>query len=379
MLINKVLAIFLLLCLCIGMCACSGTLPISSEESQQPMNNEEAEQPEAVNHLLRLIEYNSDGCIRSDTSFILVGDYVKEDEKMEYNYNSQGLLANSILFCDGEQSGTEYERFEYDSSGRILNIFHYGTLTHEYQYDSDGQCIKERITDSEKSSTITYTYQNGIIATSYEESFALAETEDGFCSIGGYCFTEYDDQGKITKESVYEWDELPYVNIYQYSENSLDVKSYDLLGNLIRTRTMRYDDSDRLIYKNCSDLIYEWSWTNQYEYSDNSMKKSHYDSDGALESSYYYIWDDRNNIILEESCDAAENVINTWQYEYDDNCQVRRIVQTIDGQESIKYGPEREYYEDGTIKSIAVYANVDYIPPLYFADPPKFHPESKYT
>lgn len=369
--ISKLLVAVLMISLLFVLCACDATKSHSTTE-EPPKADEILEQVETDKYILRSIEYNKDGNVTSDTSFTLDNDgCTSESKRIEYSYNAQGLLLSSVVFYNGAQIGEEYERFEYDDSGRILNKFRYGTLTHEYQYDETGHCIKERAVGSNELRTITYTYQNGIMATSYEEILTTIETEEGDVSICSYYFTEYDDQGNITKETGCEAEETPYVDIYHYSENSVVIKSYDLPGNLIQTITMRYDRNNRLIYKNHSHSISDYNWTNQYEYTDQSETLLHYGSDGVLQNSYYYVWDNRNNLLLEENRDASGNVTSSWRYEYDDNGQVSRLVQTINDQKSFFYGPDRKYYEDGTIKSIVIYSNTDYIAEIYFISPPR--------
>lgn len=324
----------------------------------------------------RVCEYNNDGTINSDTSFFLDNDdLVKEERRIEYIYNDSGLLLVSKVYYYGEQSGEELDRYEYDDSGKVLKHFHYGALAHEYQYDDDGHCIKKRVIDSDGVSIYTYTYREGNLATSYEEIATTIEVDDTSVPIYEYYYTEYDDAGRVLKETVFEANESPYTDVYQYTNDSVVVTSYDLSGNELAVFKAQYDCNNRVIYKECLYPASDYSWSNRYDYTDYSETYYHYDSNGSLVRSYYRMWDAQNKLLLEENRDANGNASSSWKYEYDEYGQVCRITQTIGDEITIHYGPEREYFADGSIERFVLYSDVDYIAEIYYISPPEGYNE----
>lgn len=346
----------------------------TTEESKEYLLTEESviQKP----RILSVTEYNPKGKITKETCYYTdCSEGLSEESICEYIYNDKGLLEQIITYYDILET-YEKEEFTYDSFGRLVLRCKDGEMVEEYQYDADGNCIKEWFVDTDGENLRTYEYKDGKIVSMYEEMATEVEieTEEGYAYANGYhyYYTEYDSQERIAKMTCYEFGDSPYYEVYSYTEDSKVIVKYDLAGNQTGKFTVRYDAEGRVMEKEMQYYtLPEYNWRNEYEYTDCSLKQRYFNETGKLEAIYIFTWNEYNNLISEEQYEADGEKVCSWVYEYDSNNMLQREIQTVEGVTTISVGPDREYYSDGTIKKVTCYEDIDYIPQHYFLTPPK--------
>ena len=167
---------------------------------------------------------------------------------------------------------------------------------------------------------------------------------------------EYDSAGNLTK-----------ILYYLKEDNLVDVKEYDVQGNLIMhtaynrddpsildfTEEYTYDDKNNMtLSKRTYYLSNNIEWE-EWEYDDNGNMTKHliYDGAGDIDNGVSYKYDVKGNL-LEEIEYGYEGEITRWHiYEYNDkNLQIQEMVLNNDGTTSKRY--EKEYDEQNRIKKI---------------------------
>ena len=186
-----------------------------------PQRNDENKKPETKKRLIKETEYDADGTIRN---------------WKEYEYNSNG---NIIKYTSYNADGTISYRSEseYDANGNKIKSTSYmsGGMSSwfEYEYDSNGKCIKVIIYNAD-----------GTIRSWFEY--------------------EYDANGNEIKQTIYNADGT----ISNWSEYE-----YDANGNMIkRTNYM-------------ADGMNSWS-EHEYDAEGNTIKSTYYKSDGNIDCWY---------------------------------------------------------------------------------------------
>lgn len=155
--------------------------------------------------------YNDNGTIAN----IDVGHYEEKflvDARMTPAYDSQGRISTmKVLFANGEETTVEYF---YDAQGRLVKVHNLAGYMWTYEYDSNGNLLKETESYDYYSNTpivMTYTYddKNHLKAVCYDSN---------------------------RREGVYTYDEKGHLSSFQTTENE---------GT---TRTVTYDYGNYYIY-----------------------------------------------------------------------------------------------------------------------------------
>jgi hypothetical protein len=145
---------------------------------------------------------------------------------------------------------SEYELYDYDSEGKLVNIAFYSTVRvdgideywHQtnrvFTYSDDGEVIRE-YTDWINSDWFQYTlfkYSNNRL--SRTENFEINSDE-----LENYILYEYDDSGNLVKETSYSKYDVPQYTTQHFYENGLNVETNKHGILMLKT----YDENDNLI------------------------------------------------------------------------------------------------------------------------------------
>ena len=168
----------------------------------------------------------------------------------EYEYDQRGRIEKVKIrprYEDGVLTRMlEYELYDYDSEGKLVNIEYYYTYKDEYvldknrvfTYSDDGKKIREYV-DWANSDWFQYTlfeYTNKCLTRTENYEINSDELED-------YVLYEYDNSGNIIKETSYNKFDVSRYEIVHTYENGLNVKTNKYGIRIIKT----YDENDNLI------------------------------------------------------------------------------------------------------------------------------------
>lgn len=230
----------------------------------------------------------------------------------EFTYSAEdrlGVLENGKLLTDDD----EY-RFKFEGSGDNSNF--------KLKYDIYGNNI-EKVTTESIRSVIHFLYkQNKIV-----------ESNKTFAGINIKDIPLYDDDGNIIKISTYRNDVLFYKLIYEYNENGLPVRLYEIAadGEITEKEDWKYKNS-KLSTKN--------------EYGDNPMR-------------YKYLYDVNGRLIEETDIFSFQDNYDfsyTKRYEYQNN----NIVKEIHFNDSIQSAVEDKIYNGfKLVETIHIFGGTD--------------------
>lgn len=195
---------------------------------------------------------------------------------------------------------------EFDEDGNLILEIQYsfgGAISEKYSYRFQNGKMVEKNTyfdEEEIAETEIYEYENDKISKltkkyneGYEEEFRF----------------EYNAQGKlISKKSTEEDGEK---QIYEYSSNETEVKSYNEDGELISSEKSIFDDKQNLIKSISQNFDLETFTNTEYQYDEN------------------------NNVILEIEKDESENVIQVIKTEYDSKGRPSKTITKSDKNSTI--------------------------------------------
>lgn len=204
------------------------------------------------------------------------------EAKEGYNTDSKRVLA-TVESVYGYNKENKYEDlnqvktytnyiYSQNSLNNLLNSNGFA-----YEYDQNGNVIKEYDYISENSMALRFSYK-------YDEDNRIVRYNDN-ASDTKYSYSyEYDDNGKIVSKSKY---------LYTPLENDL--------GEPLSTEYYQYDNTNLLIAYNDENIIYD----------DNGNPTSF---DGAV-----LTWNEQNNLVSYEKTDETNNITTRIDYCYDAN------------------------------------------------------------
>ena len=338
--------------------------------------------------------YREDGQILEEYTY---DEYINEDfkheieekDRAEYNYANDGVLLSIDWYFRGELRKDDCEKFSYNDNGDLLRHTKGDQVLEKYEYDDSGNCIYEETFKNGNTYHCEYKYTNGVLTSTYEEYEGIREVDDDddeeedddtqYVTVSSYYNTDYDSQGRPTKVQCFENDDVPYVEVYSYSSDSETISTYSLSNELDSVYIVKYDSSGRVIMKEMkladSD---EYYWRHEYEYDGINYTDTYYSKADGLTNSEVFKFDANGSLITETHYDPDGNPTASWEYEYDDHNMVTKITKKSDGTTEISYGPERKYYENGQIKEIVCYNDVEYIFKDYYTEPPTAEVSEEY-
>ena len=214
----------------------------------------------------------------------------------QYEYDEQGRISkvSQPMYEDGTpvfKNGTiiglfSYSDYVYNSKGLLEKIIYYSSNintgfsnleTCSYTYDNDGKKHKEVIVYPQMSqnrvdSTLYFYANNRLIREDkYEDGYFGSEPWRSV--LVTYTEYEYDNQGKLVKETIYSGTDKKPVQYSKHSyQNGLNVKTEIFnINNNEKIREIRryYDRNDNLIYLESEELsMYSsaMSYVTKYEY-----------------------------------------------------------------------------------------------------------------
>ena len=179
------------------------------------------------------------------------------------------------------QNNLEYQRtYTFDADGNLTDDSIYdteekSTSVYHYEYDEKGNIISEDFSKGENSDTTTYTYTYDV------DGEILTATKDSGCIKTVYTF----EDGKMTEEDFFIYDELKLVQKYQYtddettSEESVSVATTE-------SETDTYDSSgdyeQHSSDTDSSSSSDDYSEGHAYDKSDPFYSANDVDGDGKL-------------------------------------------------------------------------------------------------
>ena len=210
------------------------------------------------------------------------------DKQGRINKVSQPMYENGTpMFKNGTIVGLySYSDYVYNSKGLLEKIINYhsninaGFLnlkTYTYSYDNNGRKQKEvieypQIPQNQVDSTV-YIYVNNRLVRENKYEDGYFGSEHWRSVLVTYIKYEYDNQGKLVKETNYSGtDNTPIQNSVHSYQNGLNIKTEIFnLNNDQKIREIRrhYDTNDNLIYLESEELsMYSsaMSYVTKYEY-----------------------------------------------------------------------------------------------------------------
>ena len=196
--------------------------------------------------------------------------------------NSSGNNSDYFFFhgYNLDSGDTCYAEFEYDTDGNVLEtrVYRedgYQIHTYTYQYDSNGNLVKETDISSYANGTHSwYTYEydergNKISRLWYHVG------EEGIYSTTYY---EYDEYNQLIRSGYeYEWgakQDITYENQYDQKDRLIKQVSLSMPSGYSETYEYEYDDSDNVIVmrKSVNDWIHEYKY--EYDNQGNLLKQT---------------------------------------------------------------------------------------------------------
>ncbi len=225
-----------------------------------------------------------------------MGNQTEHDHEYTVNYtlydnDSNGLCSEShsiydfSYLYDGEEIAFEDIAKELDDNYAAGELDNYSSTNTVFEYDSDGNRLKETSTSSFISDEYTST-DTSVGEYEYENGSLIKLTEKG-------------NNGEVYKTTTYEYD-----------DNSNLVKEVSDNQGWGRTTTYEYDENDSLIKETNTDDLRTTTITYEYDNNGNEVK-----------SVYTY-----------ESADSdTKSSVHESQNEYDENGNLIKVIQTSDG------------------------------------------------
>ena len=376
---KRALVLFLTLSILFLFIGCANDSTIQTNEANGNAMDSETEvplqtPPIPTHQVIQKNQYSEDGLIISETYFELndTNTFGKTKEIL-YAYDENNISSVIALYPDGTKE--MLESYAYNDIGQLVEVEKNGHIYQRFFYDDKGNCIKkltydsrEKIIDSEIrtynesdiSSIEYYSLESEYIDTDEGETIEV-ESET-------FIFEEYDDNGRITKITYHYPDERPYYDEYTYEGNIEIIRTYTFSKELVDTLTLTFDENGRKIrHEYCSESGASYLYT--YEHTSNSSTSySHEEGAKVIKSKTEYLNEKK---VAEYAYDEEGNFVKKWLYEYDENDYLISTTEVdASNQTVIQTAPEREYYENGNIKTETFYDDMNYIAPAYLGKNP---------
>jgi len=324
----------------------------------------------ALKDYMNVAEYtlfNSRGQEIEKTSYQKTGTNVYVNYRTKYLYDDHGnLISEKTYNGEGELTGTEYPSAgigknsgkennfsamgtcKFDGQGRIIERLS-SPYRFTYEYNRQGDCIKEMIFINDRPDNITeteilYYYRpqrsttvaeglkgnvRSVRETSYKavEKFGEIqkgerEREDGMFD----SYMIYNKTGNYTELNLYFPDgRLSGRTVVRYDEsgNQLQKEHFDEGGTLEETHTCRADDRGNIVVEETirSDQDgnpEKTTITNNYDPGGNKIE-NHYIKSNGRDWKTTYEYDNQGNQIEQTSFDENGNVNMRWISKFDQN------------------------------------------------------------
>lgn len=247
----------------------------------------------------------------SDSTYILCKEENLSDNanvtKIEYRYDeNQNVIAHDLFYADGTVK-SDYTTYRYDDDNNLLE-YSYGTHREEYTYDGDkqhqsifeeGNLVKEKTLDVDGSLLEEILYDNGEIYIHYvyDEDENILYKQDYEDTVK----YEYDDAGKLVKETHYENDQLTETVEHIYDANGRRTKTnyYNPKGEKRGYwENYHYNEKDELVKLEYYSYYGEKLTYNEYTYDeDHNMLSNLFYYEGEPVHFHYYTYDDQGEQI----------------------------------------------------------------------------------
>ncbi|MBE6783554.1 MAG: hypothetical protein E7536_06035 [Ruminococcaceae bacterium] len=233
----------------------------------------------------------------------------------EYEYDSEGNMIKETIVSDEYESCTEYE---YDENGNVKKSSDYeNEYFVEYEYDSNGNLVEERIYDCE------YEYLN---------------------------VYEYDSYNNITKSTEYEYDGDVFTFEAEYEYNADDkpirVMIYDEDANKSSMYEIEYNSNGEVIKETDYDFDDTVRSVTEYEYDEKgNMTKEVTDYNETYEEyseTIKYEYDADSNLVKEVEYNYVDDIVRVTEYEFDTNGNMTKKTEE-NYEDNIGYYIEYEY------------------------------------
>lgn len=324
--------------------------------------NPEINYSEEVESFPETSEYNpdmSEMCADEESPDVSV------KKRICYTYSPEGKPNEVIEYTGENNSGEVIRKYEYDENDKLVRSYYRGCLQEEYVY-KDGVCISEKHFDP--NGTIIelheYSYRNTQIISEYIEVLVYPEVEDSDGNISEtefteYYYLEYNAQGRLAKQTCYEYGSAPYIDEYTYSTNRVVAKSSSLSGECFFIETTTYDDKGRAISVLWEFLDDGSTSETVYNYEERQIVEKYY-SDGKMLHYFVSGYDSDGYIVHQTSYSAENEIRRIVQFEYDEKRNIVKRTIIKDDNITIQYAPERKYDDCGNLAEETYYYDVDY-------------------
>ncbi len=220
----------------------------------------------------------------NDDDQIILNEYedLENPEKSstsKYVYDQNGMLTENNQY--DMQNNLEYQRtYTFDSDGNLTDDSIYdteekSTSVYHYEYDEKGNIISEDFSKGENSDTTTYTYTYDV------DGEILTATKDSGCIKTVYTF----EDGKMTEEDFFIYDELKLVQKYQYTDDETTSEESASVATT-ESETNTYDSSgdyeQHSSDTDSSSSSDDYSEGHAYDKSDPFYSANDIDGDGKL-------------------------------------------------------------------------------------------------
>ncbi len=310
--------------------------------------------------------YTEDGQIKTETKFEAdtTEGVLVEKTRTEYIYTKDGHLKTETMFRNGSTEGTIISEYIFDASGNPLEYYKNGELGRRYTYDEYGNCIStvNYSSDGSVSGRGEFLYVNGKLAKEYVEYFSYKTIEldnDTTIEVPYLCFYyyEYDEQGRETKLVEYVDEEAPRCYLYTYLDRQYTIEEQTVLGEAADLYICENDDIGRKTKETYDSGVCV------HEYESNKEICYYYAEDGTtLEGIDLFEYNDDGEIIYEGYYDNEWVLVRDIKKKYDKYGNLTEEITTEeDGTIDVRYGPTREYDENGNLVKEIYCNDINYV------------------
>lgn len=285
--------------------------------------------------------YYSDGLSGMEPVYAGSGKYTYGDHTETLLYTSGDTWSRYVATWNDQEYqmiGTNHLGKEvyrhiliYDERGNLIysyaddesGSFVADVRTHEYQYDSNNNCIEE-------------TFSSYIYSTTAYDSYHISREYDAY----GNLIKEIKDN----REVAYNYDAEQRL----ISKTSTDLRSGDVY--IIEQNT--YDDNGLLMRSEVGNYLTEYS----YDGAGNLIQKVHIITDRNLMTGQYeYAYDDKGRVMKEvytdySSADGSKNFTETTETQYEAEYRIERILKqsfyTVSGIPQVSCAKSDNYYDN---------------------------------